>query len=260
MMRFSKEDFIDHLNKLGVKPGQNVLVHSGMFAFGKLWGNEKDLLDALLDYLGEKSTVVVPTFTLWMDACATYSIDTPSQRMGQLAEFCRKLNGAVRSRCPMHNHAGIGPKAKLLSEFSGSYSTGEESDFELFYNENFFNLFLGCCPADSGTYLIHIEALAAVPYREWIDMDKKVQWLDEPEKTVACQYFARKKLEGFASDDIGVTVNLHTLQSILLHRQIMAEQRLPLGRSYFGSIREMQHCLLEEFESNPYLTLSKIHE
>lgn len=258
MTPFTKEDLFNHLALLGVQPGDNLLIHCGMFAFGPFVDGEEGLYGALLEYLGEESTIAVPTFTLWLEPGEVYTLNTPSQRMGQFAEFIRSRPGAVRSRCPMHNHAAIGPKAALLNSFSGHFSTGPGSDFEMFYSENFKNLFLGCSPKESGTFLIHAEAMAQAPYREWIDIERPTQWKNEAESTFRLKYYARRQnLSKFGGDSIGVSVDLGVLQKLLLEHKILTEEKLPLGRSYFGSIKEIQNCVVTALTQNPYMTLVK---
>jgi len=253
---FSKDDLYRHLEALGVAAGDDLLVHCGMYAFGPFEGGEQELLQALLHYVGPSATVVAPTFTLWLPDGEVYRYDTPSQRMGQLAECIRMHPDAIRSRCPMHNHAAIGPKAKMLEAFSGNFSTGPGSDFELFYAENFKNLFLGCSPKDSGTFLIHAEAMAQVPYREWVTLRRRVQWKREALQEFEVKYFARGKCDAkFEHDDIGVKVKLGELQKVLVDSAVFVQQKLPLGRSYLANVREVQDRVLAAFRENPYLTL-----
>lgn len=256
MKTFTQENLHEHLQKLGVKAGDDLLIHCGMFAFGPFEGGEDGLFKSLLSYLGDKSTIVVPTFTLWMEPEQVYTRSTPSQRMGQFAEYIRQQPNATRSRCPMHNHAAIGPKANLLNDYPGKHSTGPGSDFELFYGENFKNLFLGCTPKESGTFLIHAEAMANVPYREWIDIFKKVQWDNEPATDLCCKYYARRSnLPEFNTDSVGVSVDLGILQALLLEQGIFIEEKLPYGRSFFGAIRDIQDTVTAALIESPYLTL-----
>jgi len=256
MQLFTRTDLFHHLESLQLSAGDDVLLHGGLFAFGPFEGGETAFFEALLEYFGQYSTIAVPTFTLWLEPGELYTLNTPSQRMGQFAEFIRQHPGAVRSRCPMHNHAAIGPKAGMLNQFSGQFSTGPGSDFELFYQQDFKNVFLGCTPKDSGTYLIHLEAMAEVPYREWVTLRRPVQWQQEEPTDFSLKYFGRRKdLKGRASDNVGVSVDLGIIQQLLIEQSVLIEQKLPLGRSYCAKIRDIHHLVIAELQKNPWLAL-----
>jgi len=258
MHKFNETLLFTHLSALGVKPGMNLLLHSGIYAFGEYKGGLDAIFESLINYMGPESTIVVPTFTLWKDENTIYTADLPSQKMGLLAEYIRKNPRAVRSRCPMHNHAAIGPLSEKLHQFSGEYSTGANSDFDLFLEDSFYNLFLGCQPHESGTYLIHLESVAQVPYREWIIKKEKVLWDTPDVVTVDCHYFGRKKLNlHYLEDAVGVKVNLSILQDLLLENKIFTTDALPLGRSYLAPMKAMHDCVVSALADNPYLLLTE---
>ena len=143
LSHYSRKDLVEVLSSLGIQQGQNILLHCSMAAFGARKREEtSQLLQDLINYLGPTSSIFVPTFTLWYSEDVIFNKDTPSQRMGCLAEELRKDPQAVRSACPMHSHAAIGPLADELLQTTGHNSTGIGSDFEIFYKFDFVNVFL----------------------------------------------------------------------------------------------------------------------
>lgn len=56
------------LREVGLKAGDVVLVHSAMRTFGQVEGGADTVVAALLDVLGERGTLVVPTFTFMHEA------------------------------------------------------------------------------------------------------------------------------------------------------------------------------------------------
>jgi len=255
LKKFDVMAFYKTLARLDLKPGDNILLHSGIISLGKI-DDVAEVFSALQTYFGEQSTIVVPTFTLWLDDGVVYKCDTPSQRMGAMAEYVRMHPDAVRSRCPMHNHAAIGPLSYLFKEISGHYSTGVGSDFELFHVHRFKNLFLGCSPKSSGTYLIHLESIAQVPYRTWITLQKPVQWDSSITESVTCHYFARDKtFNNKPCDTVGVRVNLGAFEELLLEHGVLQEEELPYGKAYCGNILDIRQTILNGLSENPLLAL-----
>jgi len=257
MKTYNKKILKNTLDQLGVKSGDNILLHCSLFSFGQLSEGESIFIEDLLDILGPKSSIFVPTFTLWLDQEEVFTLNTPSQRMGLVAEAIRLLPQSIRSVCPMHNHAAIGPLAELLKKPTGNYSTGQFSDFEIFYQQDFKNVFLGCSPTDSGTYLIHIEAIANVPYREWVKLKRKVSYSNNVVLEKEIHYFGRKKVysNSTQNDAVGVSVDLSVLQEFLESKKILTKVKLPYGAAYCCSIREMHDELVTLLKAHPEFAL-----
>ncbi|MEX3101031.1 aminoglycoside N(3)-acetyltransferase [Streptomyces sp. ST1015] len=121
--------------RLGVRPGATVLVHASLRRVGVGPG---PVLGALLDAVGPRGTVVVPTFTAGnSDTSPAYKWETlgmtpaeiaehrarmpafdpdtmASQGMGRLAEAVRRSARAVRSAHPQTSFAAIGARAREL--------------------------------------------------------------------------------------------------------------------------------------------------
>lgn len=59
-----KSDIERGLRKLGVKAGMAVEVHSSLHSFGHVDGGAKTLIEALMNVIGKKGTIVMPSFML----------------------------------------------------------------------------------------------------------------------------------------------------------------------------------------------------
>ena len=58
-----KKEIIQHFQKLGLKSGDLVLVHSSWYrALDRDVKSPKEIIDALLEVVGEKGTIIFPTF------------------------------------------------------------------------------------------------------------------------------------------------------------------------------------------------------
>ncbi|WP_017589811.1 aminoglycoside N(3)-acetyltransferase [Nocardiopsis ganjiahuensis] len=124
-----------HLNHLGVRPGDTLLVHTSLRSLGWVCGGDQTVVRALLDAVGPAGTLVVPTQTMdntdpsgwsdppvpeaWWDTIRAESpafdpAITPSAYMGRVPERVRTWPGAVRSAHPQTSFAALGPDAALL--------------------------------------------------------------------------------------------------------------------------------------------------
>ena len=109
----TKQDIIDGLNDLGLKAGDTVVVHSSLSSFGQVEGGVEAVVDALLEVVGPRGTLAVPTFNFEpgvFDLGATPSIT------GRITEAVRRRPGAIRSKHPTHSVTAIGPLAQAITE------------------------------------------------------------------------------------------------------------------------------------------------
>lgn len=100
-----------------VAPGQVVLVHSAMRTLGLVDGGADAVARALLDAVGPRGTVVVPTFTFAHEAEAHPIIDPavdPSE-MGAITEAIRRHPDARRSLAYRHSFAAVGRRADVIT-------------------------------------------------------------------------------------------------------------------------------------------------
>ena len=58
----TKQQLIDDLQKIGLKNGDSVLVHSSLSKIGFVEGGAKTVIDALSEVISETGTLLFPTF------------------------------------------------------------------------------------------------------------------------------------------------------------------------------------------------------
>ena len=109
----TKQDIVDGLIEVGLKAGDLVIVHSSLRSFGEVDGGAKTVVDALLEAIGPRGTLAVPTFNFEpgvFDPATTPSI------VGKITEVVRARPDAVRSKHPTHSVTAIGPLAEAITE------------------------------------------------------------------------------------------------------------------------------------------------
>jgi len=129
----SKDDIEAGLRKLGLKKGDLIGVHSSLSSFGYVEDGADAVIDALLEVVGEKGTIVMPTHSTniievqrtpeeiamgvaWLYKILPYDPKETPCSTGTIPETFRKRKGAIRGSHPTHSLAAIGPKAEELVE------------------------------------------------------------------------------------------------------------------------------------------------
>jgi aminoglycoside 3-N-acetyltransferase len=135
----SRELLAADLRRLGLRRGQDLLIHCSLRQIGPLEAGATTLLDALLDVAGPEATLVVPVQTTLNSLtsrdfhAAVAGLDederarfvaampgfdpaqTPSRGMGAFAEYLRMRPSAVRSHHPQASFAALGPRARACT-------------------------------------------------------------------------------------------------------------------------------------------------
>jgi len=180
LQKVSKAEIIESFNRLGLKPGQVVLVHSALRTVGNVEGGADTVIDALLELVGSAGTLVFPTFTFVHEAEADPIIDPRADRseMGVLTETARLRPEALRSTAFRHSVAAIGRRAKLISEVDPALSAFDlRSAFGVMLALNAQVVLLGVTYTSSTSHHF-AELVCDVPYRQTIPKVVKVRRAD----------------------------------------------------------------------------------
>ena len=148
---FGPREFEALLRRLGVEPGDVVMVHSSYDRFEGFQGSLGDAMQVLRDAVGSDGGLLMPTLPFSGPAvdyarrnCVLDVKRTPSQ-MGILSEIFRRMPGVRRSLHPTHPVAGWGAKAPRILDTHPSARTpcGAGSPFEKLVEADGKVLFLG---------------------------------------------------------------------------------------------------------------------
>jgi aminoglycoside 3-N-acetyltransferase len=107
------------LRRLGIKPGDILLVHSSLSRLGYVAGGVDAVVMALQEAVGVNGTLGAPTF--WTVDPNTAGDDTlfdavqGKSQLGIISERIRQLPGAIRSLHPTHSATFVGPGARDLT-------------------------------------------------------------------------------------------------------------------------------------------------
>lgn len=239
----SPADFRRHLDALGIARGDRLAIHSRLLSFGAVAGGAAAIAQALRQAVGDEGTLVVPCYTF--DASRPYDPRTrPGEATGALSEHIRRLPGAIRSLCPIHNHAAIGPAAPLLRQADPGCSLGPGSDFAILGGNGFKLLLLGCGFTEGCTYLHHMEAMAEIPYRNWIDLERQVVDEHGALQSLRVRYFARA--------GAALTTDFEPARQALAAAGLLASAPCVLGQSHACRLEDLDRVALALLRDDPY--------
>lgn len=169
----------EDLSRLGIHPGDTVLMHSSWKSLGGVEGGVNGFFDTFIDLLGPEGTLILPALS-YDDVSAEQPVfdelNTPSC-VGFLPEYFRtQVPGVVRSLHPTHSCCMRGRHAAFLAENHETDETpvGPNSPFAKLPQLDGWILMLGCCP-DHNTSMHGVEETAEPPYV--LDRSAKVRYV-----------------------------------------------------------------------------------
>jgi len=161
------ERLVEDLRRLGVEPGQTLLVNASLSSIGWVDGGAPAVVAALREAVGPAGNVVTPTGTeensnfsrahqaavagMTWDELKAYRRRMPAfdkhatpTTMGMIAEALRTSDGAVRSDHPQSSFSAVGPDAaELMADHQLECHLGERSPLAKLYQRDARVLMIG---------------------------------------------------------------------------------------------------------------------
>ena len=182
----TRDQVMDALRQVGIKPGDGLMVHSALQFLGRPEGGVGMYLEALCESLGiarslngsqqpasqvvsSMGTLAVPAFNFGFARGQPFDRqNTPSDGMGVFAEFVRQQPGVLRTTHPLQSIAVLGRYALDLCQRDTACAFDPGSAFDRMLELDFKVLLLG---ADIRfVSMVHYcEQKVGVPYRYWKD-------------------------------------------------------------------------------------------
>lgn len=198
------KELLDDFKACGIKPGQNISVHTSLSKIGWVIGGPETFIRALLEAVGPSGTIMMPSQTwknldpstgvhweqpkewwpIIRESWPAYDPDiTPAIGMGVVAEMFRSWPGAKRSSHPARSFAALGPNAEyLVKDHDLENIFGENSPLDKLYALGGHILLVGV-DFDKNTSLHVAETRAEFPGKHYVDessailIDGKREWV-----------------------------------------------------------------------------------
>ena len=253
MREVALEQVQECLDRLGIRPGMGLLVHSAIQFLGRPLGGPRVYFQALQQSLdlprverpAGKGTLAVPAFNFAFARGEPYLPDkTPSAGMGVFSEFVRQLPGTRRTPHPMQSLAVVGKHADDLAGRDTPSAFDPGSAFERLVELDFGLLLLG---ADiQAVSIVHYsEQRADVPYRFWKDFQGQVLCPDGSWKIRSYRMFARDL-------DIDPHLDLRPIQAALNAQALWQTAQLNYGRIAFCRLTDFVAAADRQLAADPW--------
>ena len=162
---FTKAFLIEEFQKIGLRKGDCVLVHSSLSKIGHLENGPKTFVDALIETIGVKGHILMPTSPN-NEYQLTYIRNTPvfdvlnsPSKTGAITEYFRKMPNVVRSLHPTEPVSVLGPKSQeiIKGHFKALTPYKENSPFSKVAELDGKILYVGVTLDNAGTSLHTLE-------------------------------------------------------------------------------------------------------
>lgn len=169
--KMSGIDYMEIVSDIGIEKGDIIDVASALRGMKQYCDNQglvfeaNYLIDALIEKVGSKGTVMIRTFN-W-DFCDQVPFDilhTPSQ-VGALGTIAMKRWDFRRTQHPIYSWTVWGKHQDYLCDLNNTCAFGEGTPFEFLYKNNAKMVRIGNTNEWAFTQRHHAEKLADVPYR-----------------------------------------------------------------------------------------------
>ncbi len=136
----------EDLERLGVIPGDILMVHSSIKSLGIFDGGLEAITTGFLNAIGSKGTLLMPSLCWTITTNEIFDPKSTASIVGVLPEYFRQRQGTIRSIHPTHSVSGIGSLANDLIEDHVLDRTpcGAHSPFRKITQTNGKIVMLGC--------------------------------------------------------------------------------------------------------------------
>lgn len=139
-----QDDILHGLRTLGLESGDTVLVHSSLKSFGRVEGGAETVIAALLEAVGPRGCVAMPTLTLGKATNpVVFDVRNSPSTSGLITETFRLRSDARRSRHPVNSAAAVGWAGDELTRYHTDTPCGLTSPYGQVYLCGGWCLFLG---------------------------------------------------------------------------------------------------------------------
>jgi aminoglycoside 3-N-acetyltransferase len=188
MIRTTQKQLMELFKSLGLKDGDIVVAHTGLFSLGLIEGGVGGFYKSLIEIIGNDGTLIVPTFTYSFRRNEIFDIsNSPSAKnIGVFSEYVRNKPESIRNSDPIFSFSAIGSKAEIINRNS-TECFGNGSTYDSLFNEDASFLAIGINYSTGLSGFMHLEKLAKVPYRkdeELFGISRNSEGIEYPDSAI----------------------------------------------------------------------------
>lgn len=156
--KYGTNELVESLRNVGIKRGDNIYVHSSWDAFNNYTGKPEEVINAILQLIGNEGTLAMPAYPLIRKKL--FDLKKSVTKAGLLPETFRNMPGVVRSANVRQSVCAIGPLAESIvkTHHLSKIRFDECSPFYIMIKNDFKVLSLGMPQYVLGTFVHCVEA------------------------------------------------------------------------------------------------------
>ena len=184
---YDMEQLKKALMQLGISRGDTLFVHSSFKTFNGFQGGPQDVIDCLVEILGEGGNLLMPSMQYrsssfeHLQRNELFDVRKTYSQMGLITEVFRRKKGVLRSLHPTHSVLAWGKDAARIVQDHEKclYPCGNQSPFDKFRSMNGKVLFFDV-PFNTFTFIHYIEDLIKnkLPFPLYMKEPMAVDMLD----------------------------------------------------------------------------------
>jgi len=159
------------VEQFNIKKGDNIWLSSEIIGLAMVFKKNKErlnqnmLLDAFIDAVGEKGTIIIPTFNFDFSNHGHYDYIKSKGTTGALGNTALLRDDFKRTKHPLHSFAVYGADRDYLCAMNNDNSFGTDSPFGYCIKNHVKQIILGTDYEHALTFMHYAEAVCNVPYR-----------------------------------------------------------------------------------------------
>ena len=247
-MTVSFDELVLNFQKLGLKNGDVLLVHSSYKSFGGVEGGPQTVIDALRSILTEVGTLIVPTFNYDFCDVKTFNVKKTPSKMGIISELIRTDSNSKRTLDPVFSFAIIGKYRDNLANLTSEHSFGPNSIFAKLRDLDAKIMIIGLDYNESMTFFHHIEETQGCDYRYFKEFRGNITDYDEVKQDGKIVLFVR---------DIEIGVQNAVDKMGLIMEQEGIVKKIAVGESEIKIMKanDAYQRTAEEMKMNPHILI-----
>lgn len=240
-----RKEILEGLARLGFQTGDTLLVHSSLRSFGHVEGGAGTVIEAMLEKLGGRGNLVMPTLSFGSvdESRPFFDMEQTPSDCGIVTETFRRWPGARRSRHPLSSAAAFGPDADFLTEGHADTPCGPQSPYRKVLELGGGCLFLGA-GMKSNTMFHVAEEMAAPAYMRYKTIRNATVKLPSGEQV--CGDFVR-----YDCYQTGIVRHLEKMELIFREHRVLKETYIGASRCLFISARDNVSLCCNILSSQP---------
>lgn len=137
-LSYGEEELVRGLERIGVKSGDSIMVHSAFEPHHGFRGSIEEVIDAFLKALGPSGNLLMVSLPYrtssfdYLQKVKCFDVRKTPSAMGLMSEFFRRRKGVLRSAHPTHPMLAYGPRSEwfIAGHEQCLYPCGPGSPFE----------------------------------------------------------------------------------------------------------------------------------